>query len=200
MNKTTKGALAASAAAVLLAGGAGTLAFWTDTATVQGGSINSGTLGITPLVVAPNTQACDTNWVYATGSAKAGQTVVLFVPGDKVTKKCTFKIAATGDNLSAAVTAPATVPVTTTPAAASFSIDLGATYALSGVTTPRAIANGGTITSADNNGTLTATFLATIPFGTNETGTPKVNANDTKSINAALAGLTVSVAQTNPNP
>ncbi len=30
MNKTTKGALAAGAAVVLLTGGAGTLAFWTD--------------------------------------------------------------------------------------------------------------------------------------------------------------------------
>ena len=85
MNKTAKGALAASAAAVLLAGGAGTLAFWTDSANVNGGSITAGTLGIAPLVVAPNTQACDTNWVYAPGAAKAGTVVNLFVPGDKVT-------------------------------------------------------------------------------------------------------------------
>lgn len=196
MNKTTKGALAASAAAVLLAGGAGTLAFWTDEATVNGGSINSGTLGIAPL----GTPSCDANWVYAEGAAKAGSTVNLFVPGDKVTKKCTFRIAATGDNLSATIEAPASVPVTATPASASFVINLGATYAISGGSNPRAIVNGGNISSADNNATLTATFVATIPFGTNESGNPKVNANDTKTINAALGNLTVKVAQTNPNP
>lgn len=198
MNKTTKGALGASAAAVLLLGGAGSLAYWTDASTAAGGSITAGTLGISPLNIGATTSPCEANWVYAAGAAKAGQTVVLFVPGDKITKKCTFKIAATGDNLSATVTAPATLNVTSA-GTTSLKVDTAATYALSGATT-RAIANGGLITSADNTDTLTATFVATIPFGTDETGVPKVNANDTKSIVATLNTLTVAVTQVNPNP
>ena len=200
MNKTTKGALAATAASVLLLGGAGTLAFWTDDAVVNGGAINSGRLEINPL----GTPSCDANWVYAPGAAKAGQTVSLFVPGDKVTKKCTFTILASGDNLTATVDAPASLNVVGSrggsPVTSSLSVTTGATYALTNVTTPRSIVNGGTISSADNGGTMTATFLATIPYGTNEAGTPKVNANDTQTILATLDALTVKVTQVNPNP
>jgi alternate signal-mediated exported protein len=199
MNKTVKGALGVSAAAALLLGGAGSLAYWTDGTSADGGSITSGKLGIAPLVVAPNTGACDTDWLYAPGVAKAGTKVSLFVPGDKVTKKCTFKIAATGDNLSATVTAPSALTLSG-GTGTSLSIDTASTYALSNVASPRAIANGGQISSADNNGTLTATFVATIPFGSAESGATKVNANDTKSITAALQTLSVSVAQNNPNP
>ena len=44
MNKTVKGAFAAGTAAFLLVGGAGSLAYWNDTANVAGSTINSGTL------------------------------------------------------------------------------------------------------------------------------------------------------------
>ncbi len=48
MNKTTKGALAASAAAVLLLGGAGSLAYWSDAETIQGGDVTAATCRWTP--------------------------------------------------------------------------------------------------------------------------------------------------------
>jgi alternate signal-mediated exported protein len=41
MNSTTKGSLAAVVAALLLTGGAGTLAYWNDTENVPGGPISS---------------------------------------------------------------------------------------------------------------------------------------------------------------
>ena len=41
MNRTTKGAIAAGAAAVLLLGGAGSLAYWSDCQDAAGGTINS---------------------------------------------------------------------------------------------------------------------------------------------------------------
>ena len=44
MNKNVKGSLAAAAAAVLLLGGAGSLAFWNDSQTVAGTTINAGEL------------------------------------------------------------------------------------------------------------------------------------------------------------
>ena len=77
MNKTTKGSLAAGAAAVLLLGGAGSLAYWTDAASIDGGSITSGTLTLDAGTCA--------GWTYSDGAAGAGKTVELFVPGDLVT-------------------------------------------------------------------------------------------------------------------
>jgi len=96
MKKSTKGAVAAGGAAVLLMGGAGTLAFWTATGDAAGGAITAGSMTLTPV-------GCDADWVYATGSAGAGTAVTTFVPGDVVTKECTFTVGATGDNLSATV-------------------------------------------------------------------------------------------------
>ena len=193
MNKTTKGALAAGSAAVLLAGGAGSLAYWTDDATVNGGSVTAGYLTIDPLVVAPNTAACDTDWVYANGT-NAGATVLNFVPGDQVTKDCTFTIRALGDNLEASPTVPDTVTVTPAPAAPSFDATVAATYAVP----DRPITATDTITEADNNKTLTASILVTIPFGSTS-----VNTNDTQEIVASLSDLTVSLEQDlgtgNPN-
>ncbi len=44
MNKTIKGVLAAGTASVLLVGGAGTLAYWNDSATVGGATFTAGDL------------------------------------------------------------------------------------------------------------------------------------------------------------
>lgn len=46
MRKSTKGALAAVAAGALLLGGAGTLAYWTDEATIAGTDITTGHLTV----------------------------------------------------------------------------------------------------------------------------------------------------------
>lgn len=46
MNRVAKGAVAAGAAAVLLSGGAGTFALWSDQATIAGGTITSGFLSL----------------------------------------------------------------------------------------------------------------------------------------------------------
>ncbi|KAB1662503.1 alternate-type signal peptide domain-containing protein [Pseudoclavibacter chungangensis] len=47
MNKLTKGAIAASAALVLLLAGGGTLAYWNDTADLDGANITAGNLQLT---------------------------------------------------------------------------------------------------------------------------------------------------------
>ncbi|KAA1424121.1 alternate-type signal peptide domain-containing protein [Nocardioides antri] len=187
MKKSTKGAVAAGGAAVLLMGGAGTLAFWTATGDADGGAITAGSMTLTPV-------GCDANWVYATGSAGAGTTVTTFVPGDVVTKECTFTIGATGDNLSATVDAPDTLTFTTAPAATSFSATVDATYDVDGT----AIADGGTVTDADDGETLTVAFEVDIPFGTADpTG---INDNDMQGVVATLDTLTVTLTQVDPNP
>lgn len=190
MKKSTKGALAASAAGVLLLGGAGSLAYWTASDSVDGGTITSGELKLTA-------GDCD-DWTYAAGAASAGDPVALFVPGDKITTTCTFALVASGDNLSATVAAPATVTYTPTPAAPSLVLTPVTTYAIDGPDA-RTITNGGTVTSADGGQTITATFNVTIPYGTNEGAATVINGNDTQGITATLDELTVTLTQVNPN-
>jgi alternate signal-mediated exported protein len=109
MKKPTKGALAAGAAAVLLLGGAGSLAYWTDVETFGGDTIGSGTLALAAADCAAwtfddgePTNASDegelTNAsIYGPGSA--------VVPGDVLTTTCSYTITAKGDHLRATVEA-----------------------------------------------------------------------------------------------
>ncbi|QDP94518.1 alternate-type signal peptide domain-containing protein [Microlunatus elymi] len=102
MKKTAKGAIAASAAVVLLAGGAGSLAYWTDSASVDGGTINSGHLRL----VTDDTNTGCTDWTLDGGDPYvAGTTEV--VPGDVLTKTCAFTLEAAGDHLEGTVEASA---------------------------------------------------------------------------------------------
>ncbi len=101
MRKSLKGALAGGTAAALLLGGAGTLAYWTDTESVTGGNIDSGHLAL--LTDSTNT-GCG-SWTLDTGESapttySAGDPLV---PGDVLTKTCTFTISASGNHLRATV-------------------------------------------------------------------------------------------------
>lgn len=199
MNKTAKGALAATAAAAILMGGAGSLAYWSDGDTVNGGSFNSGKLTLkgTPSAAA----ACDTNWVYANGS-KADTTVVNIVPGDQITKTCRFIVGAVGDHLTATPTVPTTVAFTKTPktgatsTGATLNLPVAATYTLDGA----ALTSSSVVTEAADGKTLAAKITVTMPFGS-----PTINGNDTQNLNVALSNLTVELTQTqlaggaNPN-
>ena len=91
MRSTTRGALAAAVAALLLTGGAGTLAYWTDTQTITGTTINSGQLKL-------GAPVCTNGWQLNTGTAFTNQ---LIVPGDTLTKTCTIDLIAKGQNLGA---------------------------------------------------------------------------------------------------
>src|SRR5690606_28979207 len=68
MNKSTKGALAAAAAAVLLMGSAGTLAFWTADETTPGATIDAGHLA---LVIDGTNTGCGA-WSLDSGESVAG--------------------------------------------------------------------------------------------------------------------------------
>jgi alternate signal-mediated exported protein len=116
--------------------------------------------------------------------------VTLIVPGDSIQKTCTFAVAATGDHLEAAVTAPSTVTVTPTPAAPSLEVTVAATYDVNGT----ALADGGTITEANDGQTLSANFVVTFPYGTDA-----ININDTQDLNALLGSLTVTLTQQDPS-
>lgn len=192
MKKTTKGSLAAIGAAALLLGGGTSLAYWTATGDAPAGTITAGELKLTA-------GTCDADWVYATGSASAGSAVTLWVPGDVVTKSCTFTVTATGDNLEATLSAPSTVALTSTSAAAADTES--ATVAVSYLLDDVAIVDTNTgisgtqITEAAATRTLKATFNVTFPYG----DTTAINANDTQNWQAAFDALTVTLTQVNPN-
>jgi alternate signal-mediated exported protein len=93
MNKSTKGALAAAAAGTLLLGGAGSLAFWTSQQSVDGTSITSGHLKL-------GTPDCGSGW-QLDGTPTTNYTGQLLVPGDTLTKSCSFTVDAAGSHLTA---------------------------------------------------------------------------------------------------
>ena len=73
MKRSTKGALATAAAAFLLLGGAGTLAYWTDDAVVDGGEVDSGSIGLQNVT-------CFPDWTYM--DSVGTEAVEEIVPGD----------------------------------------------------------------------------------------------------------------------
>ncbi len=110
MKKSSKGALAGAAAAVLLMGGFGTHAAWNADGDVPGGNIDTGKLQI-------STPQCG-DWLFgvvdqATGGFSGTPTTLtdtsslLMIPGDLLTRHCTFTITVTGDHMSANLTVPA---------------------------------------------------------------------------------------------
>lgn len=103
MNKSTKGALAAGSGVVLLLGGVGTLAYWTDSETVGGGDLNSGHLDIVTDTTNTGCGAWELDSHEAAPTAyTAGDPLV---PGDVLTRLCSYTIAAEGNHLRATVTA-----------------------------------------------------------------------------------------------
>ena len=95
MNKTTKAAVATATGIVLLMGGAGSLAYWTDTANSGATqTINAGTLA----VVAADAGAWTKSFNGGASSSVALGTF-LMVPGDKLTYAQTFNITANGQDL-----------------------------------------------------------------------------------------------------
>lgn len=96
MERLTKAAIATGGAAVLLLGGAGTMAYWTATGTASGGAaLSSGNLEITD-------SAC-TGWQYANASGVPLDPAVTvengIVPGDVVVATCTVTMTGEGDHL-----------------------------------------------------------------------------------------------------
>lgn len=117
MRKSTKGTVAASAAALLLLGGMGTHATWNDDDVVSGTDINTGHLKI----VAWN---CG---VWKLGAVDFNPATHLIVPGDLLTRVCTFRVDVAGVSASATldIETPEFVdanddPVTTLSASAAF--------------------------------------------------------------------------------
>jgi len=179
MNRTAKAVLASATAGVLLLGGAGTLAYWNDSKTVTGGSINSGSLSLTQEAG----QVCS-SWTLdsAGGATTYTPGVTMVVPGDVITKVCDYTVNAEGAHLAADLTMDAT-SVTGSNALAS-ALTPSAVYVLdgSGVTT------GQDITSANDGQVLNAEISVTF-----ESATSGLTA---QGMSAGLDNIVVSLVQT----
>lgn len=179
MKKTTKGALTTTAAVALLAGGAGTLANWTSAQEVLGARIHTGNLEL----IDTTAGGCATaSFVFETGQTYVetnGATRV--VPGDVLTKTCTYRVYARGVNLSAALSTAGPTQ------SANSSLPLVATgsYSVDGV------ANQGTITSADNGKTVEARIRVEFPFSAG---------NASQGTNKLVNGYTITATQSDPTP
>ena len=93
MKKATKGALAVTAAGALLLGGAGTLAYWNDVQSVSGSTISSGHLKLTP-------GTCDS---WKSNGAAVDPATMKIVPGDVITRHCSYTADLLGDHLKGQV-------------------------------------------------------------------------------------------------
>lgn len=142
MKKSTKGALAASAAGVLLLGGAGSLAYWSESKTADAGTLASGNLTLSAVTCA--------------GWLEGGAAIVKIVPGDTVTNDCTATLTLVGDHIGATVTLDAsTVAAVETAFGGEVDISAATTATLAGVNAPLPLTDPGAYTVAV---TLTAAF------------------------------------------
>jgi alternate signal-mediated exported protein len=175
MNKSTKGAIAAAGAGVLLLGGAGTLAFWNDTDTLNGGTLTAGTLDLSDVT-------CGANWL------EGGNPVAVIVPGDTVTKECTGTITLTGDHIEADVTLDSASVAT---AEAAFNDAAPDAVAGDAVDITAGLTGGGTITAS---GAISVTITVTWPYGT-------IADNESQGVStSALDGLVINAVQVDPHP
>ncbi|MFT4299494.1 MAG: alternate-type signal peptide domain-containing protein [Aeromicrobium sp.] len=93
MNKSTKGALAAAAAAVLLLGGAGTLAYWTADGSITGAEITSGHLTL-------DASACEGTSGWSLEGDTFDTSTDTLIPGDTLTKSCNIVVDVEGTHFT----------------------------------------------------------------------------------------------------
>lgn len=190
MKKSTKGALAAAAAGTLLLGGAGSLAYWTDSSTVSGTSINSGYLDLGTPVCTGGTLH---DWQIDGGAAYDPATMRL-VPGDTLTKKCTITVNKAGTHFTNAdftVSGGATdgsdaelFDPTTGELVLTAAYSRGATSLGSGPGTTAGVA-------VSNGDTVTVDLKIAWPYGVEDNSSN----SPTAGLNAALSDITITAQQ-----
>lgn len=179
MKKSTKGAIAAGAAAVLLMGGAGTLAYWTADGQIAGGPVTSGHLKL---------EAADTGTWTLNGGPVSSIGTVRIVPGDELEFTGSYTIDAAGDNLQADV---AVTGATESGTLAQF-VDTELKYTVDGV-------DGNlvpSITEGNDGDILQAVVTVDFPFGTAADNASNVAGG----LVLNLADVSVTLTQTDATP
>ena len=193
MNKLVKGAIAGAAGIVLLMGGAGSLAYWNDSANAGpaagSNSITAGTLTIT----AANAGSWTKGFYNAAGTvvtapaAVASLSAVRVVPGNRLVYTQNFNVVGTGDDLYFTISSTAGAVTGATAGAAD--VALAAQINASG-TTAFSIASvtGGTVVPSTTPGTykvssnagtpstIAVTWTVDFPFGASAVNSAKTGA------------------------
>jgi alternate signal-mediated exported protein len=161
MNKRAKGAIAAGGATVLLLGGLGSLAYWSDSEVTGGENIASGELSLT--------SPTDAAWFDMTGELEEPIATIAdfeIVPGDVIEYRASVEVNASGDNLEAELTADGAGVTTGTDLADRLLVDFSAAVGV----VPLPVTDGDvyTVTSADDGDTIdvvvTITFDSETPL------------------------------------
>ncbi|TIC85517.1 alternate-type signal peptide domain-containing protein [Nocardioides sp. GY 10127] len=172
-----RSALAAGAGVLVLLQVGGTLASWTDGIAVDGvDDLTAGSMALTDTTVGTCAAA---GWTLDSAEDPAGAAFLpasqRLVPGDVLTKDCTFTLAATGEHLRA--TLSTTSPTATGALAGELSV--GGTFTVDSVAATE-------VTDADDGATIAATLTITYA-GTAD--------NTTQLTSADIGGYTVSLDQ-----
>jgi alternate signal-mediated exported protein len=204
MNKLVKGSIAGAAGIILLMGGAGSLAYWNDSANAGPGagsnSITAGTLTVTAVNSGSWTKGMYNNAGTQTvaPAAVASLAAVKVVPGNRLVYTQSFNVVGTGDDLF--FTIGSTNGAVTAASAAAADVALAAAINGSGVTafTVGAV-SGGTVvatgvtagvykvsSNAGTPATITVTWTINIPFGA-----AVDNASKTGAVNLSQGSITL---------
>lgn len=149
MNKTAKGALAAGTAAVLLMGGAGSLAYWSDTESGGAGAVTSGKLTL---------DVKDAGFWTHNGDRVANPQAVTAVPGDVFNYEGSYVIGADGNALAATL---AVSNGTVTNGFPEGAITVTPTFTFDG----NAVTGPVDIDGTNDGGVLQAEITIDLPFG-----------------------------------
>ena len=195
MNKLMKGAIAGAAGVALLLGGAGTLASWTGSAAVAGGTIVAGNLKVA-------SSATPATWSINGGPARPNLTGYLAVPGDTIVYTKPMAITATGENLFATLSLSAGSIAPRTPknlADVALSEQLKATAVIQasgeGISQETKIPQTFTVAAGKAGVVRDVTVVVTLTFPTSvDPGTE--NASKTGAV--TLSNFAVSLAQFTP--
>lgn len=173
MRKSFKGAIAAGVAGIVLLSGYGSYALWSDTESLNGGTVNSGELKLENAVAGTWADISDG----APGTAIADINDFLIVPGDVLTYTASAEILAKGDNLEATLTAD--------PASITGDAELLADVA---ITTDVQVAGAAATTITEANDGQTVDVVVTLTFD-------EGSLNPTQLQSLDLAGLELVLAQ-----
>lgn len=193
MNKVAKGTVAAAAGVILLMGGAGSLAYWNDSASLGGNgqTISAGQLDITAVNAGAWTKGFYNNagTQVVAPAAVADLSAVRVVPGNRLVYTQTFNVTASGDDLWFTISNTAG---TVAPANATDTEDQALAAQINASTLPNKFTvgsvTGGNVVSAtspntyrvtSNTGgpsTITVTWTVDFPFGASAVNTAQLGA------------------------
>ncbi|MBG6238781.1 alternate signal-mediated exported protein [Mycetocola sp. CAN_C7] len=179
MKKTTAAAVAAAVGAALLLGGAGTLAYWSDTAASSTQIVNAGKLDLGATVTAGT-------WKVSNGTTIVDQPLTgKVVPGDQLKAEFLVPAELVGQNLKSELKVTPSVPAGTLSSKVTVKVAIATDAATTVTSSSTPIVKEftpTTLAAASTGGNVKVTVTVDFPFGT---------AVDNTSIDTALSAISL---------